>query len=69
MSVGLKGEHPESSQLHSIPQHMVNTEMLLCIRHGQHSAGDSAAGTTMLGQYTVKQSLSSQTSIYAQLNV
>lgn len=65
--MGLKGEQPEQ-QLHGVPQHTVNMEMLLCETHGTHSAGDSAAGTTALGKHTVKKSLSSQTSVYAQLN-
>lgn len=66
--MGLKGEQPESSQLHGVPQHTVNMEMPLCETRGTHSAGDRAAGTTALGKHAVKKSLSRQTSVYAQLN-
>lgn len=66
--MGLKGEQPESSQLHGVPQHTVNREMRLCETRGTHSAGDGAAGTMALGKHAVKKSLSNQTRVYTQLN-
>lgn len=68
-SVDPKGEQPWNSQLHSVPQHLVNMEMPLFETHGTHISGDGAAGATVLGKYAVKKSLSSQTSVHAQLNV
>lgn len=65
----LKGEQPRNSQLQGVPQHPVNMETPLLETHGTHTSGDGDAGTAVLGKHAVKKRLSSQTSVYGELNV